>query len=446
MSVDRRTFLATSAATLAAPGLVGFAAQPKSGKKYRTALVGSGWWGTNILREAVRSGRCEIVGLCDVDSRQFTRGDSANNDETGPLDLVRKQTGDEPRLFADYRECIEQTRPEIVIVATPDHWHPLCAIAAADAGAHVYVEKPVSHTILEGRAMVGAARRNGTKMQVGTHRRVSPHNVGGMEFLKSGRVGDVGMVRCFVHYPGGKGPDEVTEPAPAELDWDLWCGPAPLADFSPQIHPKGFRQYLDYANGTLGDWGIHWLDQVNWFLGDEQTPHTVYSTGGKQVRTDGSTAPDTQVATWEFDDLTCTWEHRRYGGNPNEKHYVGAYFYGTNGVFHMGWEDGWTFYPNRGETVHAEPTLNLPDKQNIRGLWTDLLASIEEDRLPVCDIEIGHRGTTLSLLGMLSYKLGRSVEWDGDAERCVLPGGGMDAEANALLTREYRGPWEYPGV
>ena len=443
MPADRRAFLAAASASLAAAPAFGGSRQ----EKYRVALIGSGWWGTNILREALASGRCECVALCDPDARQFTRADDSTGNESGPLDLA-KEHGDDPKLFADYRECLEQISPDIAIVATPDHWHPLACIAACEAGAHVYVEKPVSHTILEGRAMVEAARKHNRAVQVGTHRRVSPHNVSGMKFLKDGGAGEVGMVRCFVHYPGGSGSPSPVEEPPAELNWDLWCGPAPLSDYRPALHPKGFRQFLDYANGTLGDWGIHWLDQVNWFLNDAETPSTVHSLADIRVRTDDpATAPDTQVASWEFPSLTCTWEHRRYGGNPNENHYVGAYFYGTKGVFHMGWEDGWTFYPSFGEPVREEPSLNLPDKQNIKALWTDLLACADAggDKRPVCDIEIGHRSTTLSLLGMLSAKLGRSVEWDGEAERCVVPGGGPDAEANKLLSREYRGEWEYPG-
>ena len=449
MPAPRRSFLKSAAATAALGSAApAFARGPKNGKKYRVALIGAGWWGTNILREALMSGRCECVALCDVDSRQFTRGDTGNDGKTGPLDLAKKH-GDDPQLFADYRECLAKTTPDIAIVATPDHWHPLACIAACEAGAHVYVEKPVGHTILEGRAMVEAARKHDRKVQVGTHRRVSPHNVSGIKFLKEGGAGEIGMVRCFVHYPGGAGDPSATGEPPEELDWDQWCGPAPRQDYRPALHPKGFRQFLDYANGTLGDWGIHWLDQVNWFLGDASTPESVHSFGDTYIRTaDPATAPDTQVATFHFPELICTWEHRRYAGNPNESHNVGMYFYGTKGVFHMGWEDGWTFYPLRGEPVRTGPELNQPDKQNIRGLWSDLLACIDSDdpdKLPVCDIEIGHRSTTLSLLGMLSLKLGRSVNWDGDRERCVLPGGGLDAEANKLLTREYRDGWEYPG-
>jgi len=187
------------------------------------------------------------------------------------------------------------TKPEIVIVGTPDHWHPLIMIAAVKAGAHVYVEKPIGHTIMEGRAMVNAARSTGRVVQVGTHRRISPHNVSGREFIRSGKLGDIGMVRCFVNYGGGPEKPLPTVAVPNELDWDMWCGPAPLRPFNggdPRfpnqgagnrgIHPRGFRNYLDYANGTLGDWGIHWFDQVLWVTG-EKYPKRVYSTGGRPI-------------------------------------------------------------------------------------------------------------------------------------------------------------------
>jgi len=446
MPVDRRTFLKSSIATGLAVGFPGVATARRD-KTYRTALIGSGWWGTNILREAVASGRCKIVALVDVDQRQLAKC----------VAELAKLTNDKPKHYEDYREMLAQEKPEIAIVATPDHWHPLCTIAAVEAGAHVYVEKPIGHTIMEGRAMVNAARQAGRVVQVGTHRRVSPHNVSGMKFLQEGRAGKIGMVRCFVLYGGGpESPKKNFEP-PKELNWDMWCGPAPLRQYNgdPEnpwrggIHPRGFRQYLDYANGTLGDWGVHWVDQVLWIM-ERKWPRTVYSTGGRPIKgqpvlTDEyqtTDAPDHQVATYTFDDLTVTWEHRQFAGNPAERtESVGCFFYGTKGTFHMGWRNGWTFYPlGKGQKeIHEEPQLNLPDNQNIKGLWTDLLDAIETGRRPVCDIEAIHYSTNMSLLGMLSYKLGRSVAWDGQREVCL-----GDPQANKLLRREYRKPWTYP--
>ncbi len=447
MKKTRRTFIrdaALAGAVLAtAPTILAQSRAPK----YRTALIGTGWWGGNILGEAMASGECKITALCDVDARYLYP----------TKERVTKMTGDDPNTYRDYRELFAREKVDIAIVATPDHWHPLVMIEAVKAGAHVFVEKPISHTVQEGRAMVNAARAADCKVQVGTHRRISPHNVSGRDFIQSGKLGKVGMVRSFVHYGGGaETPVQNVEP-PKELDWDMWCGPAPLRHYCENvpgawgraIHPKGFRMYLDYANGTLGDWGIHWLDQIVWILG-EKYPRKVFSTGGRPIagppvyneKEQTTDAPDHQVASFEFENFTATWEHRRFAGNNVEKgENVGCYFYGTEGTFHMGWRDGWTFYPNgKSQPVqHEDAQLHEPDSQNIKELWADLLQCIKTGRKPVCDIEEIHYSTNLSLLGMLSYKLGRAIEWDGEKERIL-----HDEKANKLLRRDYRGEWEYP--
>ncbi len=448
MKMNRRDFLRTTAAASVALGA--FPLLGAETRNYRTAIIGTGWWGMNILGEAMASGRCPVVAMCDVDMRLLNPA----------WEKVKSLTGAEPKRYRDYREMLDREKPDICIVATPDHWHPLQTIAAVKAGAHVYVEKPISHTIKEGEAMVAAARQTGKVVQVGTHRRVSPHNVSGREFLRSGKAGKIGMIRAFVHYGGG-GPETPLpniEP-PKELDWDMWCGPAPLRPFNGAtdlsnpwrgaMHPRGFRNYLDYANGMLGDWGIHWMDQVLWIMG-QKWPRKISSFGGRPIKgapvlnetQQTSDAPDHQVATFEFDGFTLTWEHRQFAGNNAEKgENVGCYFYGTEGTFHMGWEKGWTFYPadSRKDILHEEPTLHKPDLQNIKELWTDLLAAIEQGRRPVSDIEEIHYSTNVSLLGMLSYKLGRSLEWDGTKAEVI-----GDSEANRMLRRKYRKGWEYP--
>lgn len=429
--MDRRKFIVSSAASSLA--LSAWTFQPsRRYKKYSTALIGSGWWGMNILREAIASGTSKVVALCDVDQRQL---DSAMKETTS-------LSSDRPKTYSDYRELLAKEKPEIVIVATPDHWHPLITIAAVQSGAHVYVEKPIGHTVNEGVAMVNAARKYNRKVQVGTHRRVSPHNISGMEFLKSGKAGKIGMVRAFVHYGGGPGEPVPDSEVPAGLDWDMWCGPAPLVDYNEKMHPKGFRQFLNFANGQLGDWGIHWLDQVLWWT-EEKAPKSIHSVADRHIREDNTTAPDTQVVNYEFEDFTAVWEHRYYAANNAENHNIGCYFYGTEGTFHMGWLDGWTFYPTdkNKQLIHQEPQLHDPDKQNIKELWADFMMAIESDKLPVCDIEIGHHSTNMSLLGMLSYKLGRSIQWDADKQ--IIPN---DPEANKLLSRAYRAPWDYPVV
>lgn len=435
--MQRRHFLQSAAAASAAFGAIPLLGQ-KSDKKYRTALIGSGWWGMNILREAMASKRIDVVALCDVDENVLT---NAAGD-------VAIDSGKEPKTYKDYRELLDKEKPEVVIIATPDHWHALQSIAAAKAGAHIYVEKPTGHTVKESSAMVRAVRDAGVKVQVGLHRRIGPHHVEAMKFLKSGALGKIGEVRCLVAGKGGpESPKPNSEP-PDGMDWDMYCGPAPLRPFNTKIHPGGWRNFLDFANGTMADWGVHWLDQVLLWT-DEKAPKSVYCTGGRPVagpvvltdKQQTSDAPDHQVAVFQFEQFTATWEHRKFAGNGDDKHPIGTRFFGEKGVLHIGWRDGWTFYPanSKDAGAHGDHQLQEPDGHNIALLWADFLDSIEQKREPVAGIESAHRSSCLPLLGMLSYKLGRSIAWDGEKE--VIPG---DAEANKLLSRAYRGPWEYP--
>lgn len=425
--MHRRHFLKTAAASSLALPII--RTTPRN-QRYRVALIGSGWWGMNILRTALATSEVDVAGMCDVDRNQLSPA----------VEEIEHLTGSRPTAYADYRELLNAERPDIVIVATPDHWHALCAIAAIESGAHVYLEKPISHTIGEGFAIFAAARTNERVVQVGTHRRVSPHNMAAMAFLRAGHVGDVGMVRAFVHYGGNAGQTTPDSDPPDGLDWDRWCGPAPLIPYNERIHPRGFRRYLDFANGQLGDWGIHWLDQILWWT-EERFPHTIYSTGGQHIKRDGTDAPDTQVATFAFESFTATWEHRLYAANEAEKTNIGCYFYGTKGTLHLGWLDGWTFYPsdNREPVQHEDPQLDEPDQQNIRALWQDFVQAIETGQAPACDIDHGLRATNMCLLGMISLKTGRSVRWDSVRNDII-----DDAEASALLRRPYRAPWTYP--
>lgn len=426
--MERRTFLKNSALALSALPFYGATFQQTP---YRLALIGCGWWGNNILREAIAHGSSTVVGLCDVDESQLTQTQEA----------VATLTGARPRLFKDYRDLITTAKPDIAIVATPDHWHALPAILAIQHGAHVYLEKPIGHTVAEGRAILDAARAHERTVQIGTHRRLSAHNISAMEFLRSGKAGQISQVKAFVNYnqdPGTPNPD--SDPPPG-LDWDFWLGPAPERAFNTRIHPRGFRQYLDYANGQISDWGTHWFDQVLWWT-EEKYPRAVYSTGSRDIRNDGSDAPDTQLAVYDFESFTLEWEHKLCAANQNETHNVGVYFYGTEGTFHLGWRDGWTFYPRGTDatplTVPAK--LNTPDHQNIKESWADFIQAIEQDRLPASDIETGHLATNLALLGMISYKVGRSIAWDGATETIA-----DDEEASRLLTKDYRGAWALPG-
>ncbi len=440
MNPTRRQFLQTTATASLACSAAPFVRAAEPGRKLRTALIGCGWWGKNILKEGMASGRAKVVALADVDGHALEVA----------AEQVTDLSGDQPKTYRDYRELLAKEKPEVVIISTPDHWHALQAIAAVKAGAHIFVEKPTGHSVNESRAMVAAARATGRTVQVGLHRRIGPHHVSAMKFLREGHAGKVGMVRLFVHYGGGTENPKPNSKAPANMDWDLWCGPAPLRPFNTKLHPGGWRQFLDYGNGQLGDWGVHWLDQVMLWT-EEKSPRRVYSTGGRDIagaavlndREQTTDAPDHQVAVYDFEGFTVSWEHRKFAANNAEKHNVGAYFYGTKGTLHIGWKDGWTFYPADGKekSVHVNSELQEPDGHNLKLLYADFLAAIDSGRKPVADIESAHRSSVLPMLGMMSLKLGRSLNWDGAKEQIL-----GDPEANALLTRKYRGPWEYPKV
>jgi predicted dehydrogenase len=434
MILTRRDFLATGSTLAAAP----FLRTAPQERTFRTALIGSGWWGKNILKEAMDAKRSKIVALCDVDQQVLEQA----------AEQVKDLSGDRPKTYGDYRELLDREKPDIAIIATPDHWHGLSTVAALRAGAHVFVEKPTGHTVGESRAMVKAARESSRVVQVGLHRRVGPHHVSAQRFLKDGNAGTIGMVRLFAHSGGGPERPSPNAAVPEGLNWDFYCGPSPLRPFYRRIHPGGWRQFLDFGNGQLGDWGVHWLDQVLLWT-EEPWPRRIYSTGGRSVRgkpvlndqEQTTDAPDHQVAVYEFEGFTCTWEHRTFSGNEAEKHSIGAYFYGTKGTLHIGWRDGWTFHPAdpREKTLHEDSQLQEPDGHNLKLLWADFLDSIDKNRTPVAGIERAHRSSCLPLLGMVSLKVGRSLRWDGAREEVV-----DDPEASGLLRRTYRAPWVYP--
>lgn len=399
--------------------------------KFKTVLIGSGWWGMNILREGLRTGEVSIAGLCDVDQNQLKRCQAE----------VGKWCNDQPRHYTDYRECLRKEQPDIAIIATPDHWHALPAIAALQGGAHVFLEKPIGHTVKEGTAIVKAARDAQKVCIVDFHRRYSPHNVSANQFLRDGKAGKINNVKAFVNYNWGKGQMEAESPVPEGLDWNAYCGPAPLQPYHAGIHPRGFRQYMAFANGQIGDWGPHWFDQILWWT-EEKMPRRIYSTWKTGLRDSRADAPEIQTAIFEFEDFTCTWEHSLLNPCPERRtENVGVYFYGTEGTFHLGWQKGWTFFPTdpKKETIHVDPTLDEPDQQNIALVWRDMLACIHGKKTPLADVQKGKYATDMALLANIAAQTGRALQWDADKDIVV-----GDKGANKKLQRAYRGPWQYP--
>ena len=411
MHVTRRSFLATSATAgvaLAAPAVHG----AEKNKKYKTALVGTGWWGMNVLRTAIEAGQSNVVAMCDVDRRQL---DPATAE-------VQKLTGKAPKKYKDFRDLLDGDKPEIVIVGTPDHWHPLVAVAACRAGAHVYVEKPVGHTIKEGRAMVAAARAADRVVQVGTHRRVSPHNMWGIDFLRQGKLGKVGMIRAFVHSGGGPGQPVPDEEPPEGLDWDMWCGQTELRPYNAELH-RAWMAWRAYSGGEVTNWGAHGLDQVQWALGMSHTgPTEVWLDGRGLVR-------------MRYDNGALVRMELDRGPMG------GAIFVGSKGKIEINRNK---FTTNPPELIKNPPSpataktwegpgwVARPHLQN----WLDC---IKTRGLPNADVEIGFRSVTVCHLAGIVRAVGRKLNWDPAAEQFR-----NDDEANTYVNRPRREAYALP--
>ncbi len=435
--MDRRTFLQTTAATglvLAGTSLAGAA----DGKTLRAGLIGTGWYGMVDLRHLMDHGGAEVVALCDVDKKGL---------ETAADEVAGRQK-ERPQVFHDFRDMLKPKNLDIVLVGTPDHWHALTAIAAMEAGADVYVEKPISHTYLEGRAMVRTARRLKRVVQVNTQRRSTPHFISARDFIKAGQLGCIGVVRAYCYYnmrPTGSPADC---PPPESLDFDFWTGPAPLRPYNPMIHPRGWRSFMEYGNGILGDMGIHMLDAARWIM-DAKHPKKISSVGGIYLAKGGkANTTDTQTVTFDYGDFTAIWEHRMYGRSEDLKAGWGLNFYGEKGTLQLT-IDAWDFMPwGQGKPMHVESVkdgpLDLlyesPDRKPAgRAHMKNFLECVASRERPIADVEEGHLSTALCQLGNISQQLGRSLTWDAEQERVV-----GDEEANKLLRRTYRKPWVYP--
>lgn len=445
--MDRRSFLQTGAAGLSLTALnpVLHAAAP-SGKPIRVALIGCGWYGKADLLRLIQVSPVEVVGLCDVDSQMLS--------EAATLVSQRQKSGKVPPTFGDYRKLLDETKPEIVLIGSPDHWHALHAIAAMEAGADLYLQKPISVDIVEGEAILAAARKHGRVVQVGTQRRSTPHLIEAREqILKEGKLGKIGLVEiyCYYHMRARENPPNI-EP-PKNLDYEMWTGPAPMLPYNELVHPRRWRAFMEYGNGIIGDMCIHMLDMVRWMM-DLGWPTRVSSSGGILVdKASRANISDTQTATFDFGDLPVVWQHRTYGHPADPKYPWGATFYGDKGTLKCS-VMGYDFVPfGKGEEIHKEVVYELEqypeDKTEkdlekhvapaMRGHMLDLLACRETRGKPVADIEQGHISTASCILANMSMELGRTLAWDSEKGQIW-----DDEGANKRLRRSYRAPWKHP--
>ena len=446
--MNRRKFLQVGAAGLALSSTIGrnYAAEFADTKK-RVGLIGCGWYGKCDLLRLIQVAPVEVVSLCDVDKQMV-----ANAAE---IVASRQASKKKPRTYGDYREMLKEKDLDVVLVATPDHWHALAMIAAVQAGADVYVQKPISVDVVEGQAMVAAARKHNRVVQVGTQRRSTPHLMEAKDtIIKEGKLGSIGLVEiyCYYHMRSRKNPPD-TEP-PAHLDYEMWTGPAPMRPYNELCHPRSWRAFMEYGNGIVGDMCIHMFDTVRWML-DLDWPKRISSSGGILVEKNSkANISDTQTATFDYGNLQVVWQHRTWGDTPDPKYPWGMTFYGDKGTLKAS-VMSYDFIPREKNAtpVHKDVAYELEqfpeDKTEkdlekhvapaIRVHMKDFLAAIAKRGKPVADIKQGHISSASCILANLSMQLGRSLTWDAEKGQVV-----HDDEANKLLRRAYRSPWVHP--
>jgi predicted dehydrogenase len=441
--MNRRIFLAGAAAAGTSY------AMQSGGRPRRVGLIGTGWYGKIDLLRLIQVEPVEVVSLCDVDSKML--------DAAGDMVASRQKSGKKPRLFHDYRDMLKQSGLDVCLIGTPDHWHALTAIEAMKAGADLYLQKPISVDVTEGQAILAAARKYKRVVQVGTQRRSTPHLVEAKErFLDSGKLGKISSVdiHCYYHMRATANPPDSAPPP--NLDYEMWTGPAPMRPFNALTHPRGWRAFMEYGNGIVGDMAIHMFDMTRWMLGLGWPTHVSSDGGIYMDKASKANITDTQVCTWQYPDLNIVWNHRTWGaaGEPDPKYSWGATFYGEKGTLKAG-VMAYDFIPNGKDEkpIHKDVTYEFeqyPEDKTEKDLEThvapavrhhmmDLLASIDKRSKPVADIEQGHISTASCILANIAMKTGRKYTWDAAKQEVV-----GDAEANKLLARPYRKPWVHP--
>jgi len=418
-------------------------------KTLRVGLIGTGWYGKSDLFRLIQVAPVEVVALCDVDKNMLAYA--------AKLVSQRQKSGKTPKLYGDYRKMLADNQLDIVLIGSPDHWHALQMIEAVKSGAHVYVQKPISVDVIEGEAMVAAARKYNRVVQVGTQRKSTPHLIEAKKkIVDAGLLGKVAHVEmcCYLHMRNNGNPP--VQAVPDFLDYEMWTGPAPMRPYDGLPHVRWWRTFMEYGNGITGDMCVHMLDTVRWML-KLGWPKRISSTGGIYVQTGGkSNISDTQSALFEYDDLNCVWQHRTWG-TPNNPAYPWSFtLYGEKGTL---WASTMAcdFIPDgKGEKIHldvvyekekypedltepTEPKIELNAAPATRLHMLNFLDAIDKGSRPVADIEEGHISTASCILANMSMKTGRPLVYDPQKRQIV-----GDSEANALLARPYRQPWVHP--
>ncbi|HOW72074.1 MAG TPA: Gfo/Idh/MocA family oxidoreductase [Phycisphaerae bacterium] len=443
-------------------------------EKFNITLVGCGGMGRYKLGNFMDSKQCNVVALCDVDDKQLA----------GAAEDAAKKLNQKPELIKDYRQVVTRKDIDLVIVATPDHWHAAPMMLAVASGKDVYCEKPCCHNIHEGRLMVNAAKKYGAVVQVGTHQREIPHIQEAREFIRAGKLGTISMTNTYtygneVFANMGNDPDG---PVPPGVNYDMWLGAARVLPFNKRRFHNTWRWYFDYGCGMVGDWNVHLQDIIMWTMG-AVSPISVSCVGGHFIIEDDRTTPDMMQAVYEFpapqdaptskQGFIQTYTMRKVSGKPWDVGGYGMDFHGTNGMIHLTRNDyvtdpdkwDWKFWdgvkkqgrigPNQsewrtGNMTKEQKNRNFPgaDQAAHQKHVEDFLACVRDRKPPLANLESHYYSVAACHLANVSLRVGRRVYWDGTRELCFtdrelrIP----DREANKYLAREYRKGFELPVV
>jgi predicted dehydrogenase len=446
-NINRRRFLQTASASLALSALGAYGADLINRKPRRAGLIGCGWYGKSDLWRLVQVAPIEIVSVCDPDRKMLA--------ETVEIASQRQKSKKAPRTYSDYRAMLKEKDLDVVLIGTPDHWHALQAIAAIESGADVYLQKPISVDVLEGEAILAAARKHQRVVQIGTQRKSTPHLIDAKkQIVDAGLLGKIGHVDmcCYFHMRANGNPP--LEQVPDHLDYEMWTGPAPLRPYDGLPHLRWWRTFMEYGNGIVGDMCVHMFDTARWMLG-LGWPKRITSAGGIFVQKDGkSNISDTQTATFEYDAFDCVWQHRTWGA-PTDPDYPWALFiHGEKGVLKASTMRA-DFIPldKKAKPIHfdclfekkqfpedvTEKAIELNAAPATRRHMLDFLAAIDQRSRPVADVEQGHISTASCILANLAMQTGRPLVYD--PKKRAVSG---DSAATKLLRRPYRKPWQHP--
>ncbi len=428
--MHRRSFLMT-------PGLFTAAAATSwagANDRVRMGVVGVRGRGNDHIKFLARIPTAQVAAVCDIDQANVERA-QANAEKLGQP---------KPAGFADMRKLFDDKSIDAVSIANPNHWHALSTIWALRAGKDVYVEKPASHNLSEGRKMVEAARKHKRIVQVGMQSRTTAHKMKAVQLLREGIIGQLYMAKglCFKRRVTiGKSPDG---PVPPGVNYDAWLGPAPQRPFNPNRFHYNWHWFWDYGNGDIGNQGVHEMDICRWGLGLQEHPRKVTSTGAKFVYDDDQETPNTQYAVFDYGKIQIHFEVRGLITNSEgsvsfDGNTIGNIFYGSNGYLCV---------DSKGFQVYTGEKHSLAMDEKAQGeIWDtrpqfeNFLSAVRSRKREdlAGDILEGHLSTSLCHLANISYRTGRSLKFDPAAE--TFSG---DAEANRLLTRNYRAPYTIP--